>query len=130
MPPIDRNRWFALPGDPDQVQVDPAVEPPPYQFDDCERYVRRLAGVDESRASAMNGGPQDIRRFGSEVILGSTTMAAPDQAALVPADYIVSIGDELQITLWGSVDADVRAIGLVLGGLVVIASRFLQKPST
>lgn len=114
----------------------PAVEPPPYQFDDFERYVRRLAGVDESRASAMNGGPQDIRRFGSEVILGSTTMAAPDQAALVPADYIVSIGDELQITLWGSVDADVRATvdrtGRIsvprVGSFMVAGTRYAELP--
>lgn len=29
MPPMDRQRWFAMPGSPDPVQVDPAVEPPP-----------------------------------------------------------------------------------------------------
>ncbi len=112
------------------------AEPLPYQFDDFERYVRRLAGIDESRAGALSGGSQDIRRFGSEVILSSASMAAPDQAALVPADYIVSVGDELQITLWGSVDADVRATvdrtGRIsvprVGSFMVAGTRYSELP--
>lgn len=126
-----------------------AAEPPPYVPDDFERYVRRLAGVDESRASASQAvlrdgakpaksdpAQPDIRRFGSEVILGAQGMSEFDHGALVPADYIVSSGDELQITLWGSVDADVRAtvdrsgrISLPrVGSFMVAGTRYAELP--
>ncbi len=125
------------------------AEPPSYVPDDFERYVRKLAGIDESRAiasqTALRDGTKprtgepaqpDIRRFGSDVILGAQGMATPDQAALVPADYIVSSGDELQITLWGSVDADVRAtvdrsgrISLPrVGSFMVAGTRYAELP--
>ncbi|MGD9834206.1 MAG: polysaccharide biosynthesis/export family protein, partial [Piscinibacter sp.] len=114
-----------------------APEPPPYQPDDFERYVRKLAGIDESRVVAGLGGHQlDIRRFGAEVITAAQGMAAPDHGALVPADYIVSAGDELQITLWGSVDADVRTtvdrsgrISLPrVGSFMVAGTRYADLP--
>lgn len=119
---------------PGQAQFVP--EPAPYQPDDFERYVRKLAGIDESRAVAGLGGQVDIRRFGSEVVTAAQAMAAPDLGALVPADYVVSSGDELQITLWGSVDADVRTtvdrsgrISLPrVGSFMVAGTRYADLP--
>lgn len=108
----------------------------PYQPDDFERYVRRLAGIDESRSLVAPGAQLDIRRFGSEVISGGQSSGLPDGSALVPADYIVAPGDELQITLWGSVDADVRTtvdrsgrISLPrVGSFMVAGTRYAELP--
>lgn len=112
------------------------LEPAHYVPDDFERYVRRLAGIDESRSVVAQGGQLDIRRFGADVITASQGMTAPDHSALVPADYIISTGDELQITLWGSVDADVRTtvdrsgrISLPrVGSFMVAGTRYADLP--
>lgn len=115
----------------------PAAEPPvPYQPDDFERYVRRLAGIDESRSGLEPAGQFEIRRFGADVISGGHGMAMPDGSAMVPADYIIAAGDELQITLWGSVDADVRTTvdrsGRVslprVGSFMVAGTRYADLP--
>ncbi len=119
----------------------------PYQFDDFERYVRKMAGIDESRsaasasalrdpAAAIDPAQPDIRRFGADLMTGPQTMAAPDYGALVPADYVVAAGDELLITLWGSVDADMRAtvdrsgrISLPrVGSIMVAGTRYADLP--
>jgi len=64
-----------------------------------EAYVQDLA----SRQST------DITRFGSELLTnGKPGQGAPDYSPIVPADYVVQAGDELVVTLWGSVDADLR----------------------
>ena len=130
----------AAPASSPTSQGDPAPPnpgpPPPYQPDDFERYVRRLAGLDESRAVVAPGGQLDIRRFGAEVIAAPQALASVDHGALVPADYIVGSGDELQITLWGSVDADVRAtvdrsgrISLPrVGSIMVAGTRYADLP--
>ena len=64
---------------------------------DFEAYVRRQPGG------------QDVRRLGLDLIAG--LLPAGDNAdynPLVPADYLLRAGDELVLTLWGSVDADMR----------------------
>ena len=137
----------AQPGSQQLYRVPP--EPAPYVPDDFERYVRKLAGIEESRTvasqTALRDGTRppaadstqpDIRRFGADVILGGQSMATPDNAALVPADYIIAPGDELQITLWGSVDADVRTavdrsgrISLPrVGSFMVAGTRYADLP--
>ena len=149
---LPSNAYGPVPG---QALLRPMIEPAPYVPDDFERYVRKLAGIDESRAAAVPQIPRDpsrptsipvpppadaaqpdIRRFGSDLILGAQPLAAPDHGALVPADYVVSAGDELQITLWGSVDADVRAtvdrsgrISLPrVGSFMVAGTRYADLP--
>jgi protein involved in polysaccharide export with SLBB domain len=84
--------------------VERIVETPPvpYQLDEFEIYVRRLAGQD-----TVTG---EIRRFGADVVTGPQSFAVPDYNALVPQDYVLAAGDELQINLWGSVDADLRVV--------------------
>lgn len=50
-----------------------------------------------------------LKRFGSE--LATPEEGKPveqDTQQKVPLDYIISIGDEIQVTLWGGVDADIR----------------------
>lgn len=83
----------------------PTVRPPRYQPGAFELFVRRLANQD----------PRDengLRRFGSELITAAEPMrggdAPLDQSPSVPGDYLVAPGDELVVTLWGSVNADLR----------------------
>jgi protein involved in polysaccharide export with SLBB domain len=50
-----------------------------------------------------------LPRFGSDVV-AKLAAGAPDHAPLVPRDYILQTGDEVLITLWGSVEADLRLV--------------------
>lgn len=69
-----------------------AAKPRPSEF---EAFVQRLAGENVP-----------IRRFGAELMTPPSDLG--DAAPLVPPDYLVKTGDELTVTFWGSVDADVR----------------------
>ena len=74
-----------------------AVAFPPERPSDFEKYVDKLASG------------ADVRRFGSDFIKGLETHAdTADYNPLVPPDYLLRAGDELVLTLWGSVDADLR----------------------
>jgi len=95
--------------------------PVPGEF---ELYVRQLAGqsierdgpsaaqrkLTESESStelASDGRPL-IRRLGAELANIGADQTSVEFNPLVPPDYIVKPGDELQLTLWGSVDAQLR----------------------
>jgi protein involved in polysaccharide export with SLBB domain len=66
----------------------------PTQQSEFEAYVSGLAGA-------------PIQRLGSDLMLPARG-AAMEANRQVPADYIVGLGDEIQLTIWGSVDADLR----------------------
>jgi protein involved in polysaccharide export with SLBB domain len=73
---------------------------PPYTPGEFERFVQNQAGPDA-----------EIRRFGSDLV----TAGRPDGrdgelSPQVPADYVIGPGDEILLTLWGSVDADLRIV--------------------
>lgn len=100
------------------------VEPPkPSEF---EAFVQRLAGPD-----------QPVRRFGTELLAGAEPEPA-EVAPLVPPDYLVKPGDELLVTFWGSVDADMRLIvdrnGRItiprVGPVAVAGLRYADLPAT
>ena len=63
-----------------------------------ERYARRVSGDDE------------LRRYGHDLVARLQAMDERLEStnALVPPDYVVRAGDELLVTLWGSVDADLQ----------------------
>ncbi len=83
------------------------------QQTEFERYVQRAVGDDV-----------EIRRFGSELITPPVPQAydlqQPQQqqrsglasmgetSSQIPADYVISVGDEVLVTMWGTVDADLR----------------------
>lgn len=112
------------------------TKPPRYVPGEFEIYVNKLLGIDLQRLeeqqklerqAEQNGmliasdadnsitkriNPDEvIRRLGADMMLedpmapGGTGAEGPRQA---PADYLIGIGDEVQVTLWGSVDADLR----------------------
>lgn len=60
-----------------------------------EAYVSQLAGM-------------PVQRLGSDLMLPTRSLAATEANRQVPADYVVGLGDEIQLTVWGSVDADLR----------------------
>jgi protein involved in polysaccharide export with SLBB domain len=60
----------------------------------------------EIYASELAGVP--IQRLGSDLMLPSRNLASIEANRQVPPDYVVGLGDEIQLTLWGSVDADLR----------------------
>ncbi len=76
----------------------PLPPAPPYLPGEFERFVQRLAGIDA-----------DVRRLGAELVTGADSRTH-DPNPLVPDDYVVGPGDEVLVTLWGSVDADLRLV--------------------
>ena len=81
------------------VAASPSVasQPTKSKPSEFELYVRGLPGGSE------------IRRFGAGGFDANTTTGdAADYNPVVPADYQLRAGDELVVTLWGSVDADLR----------------------
>lgn len=68
------------------------------------------AGVDEFETYVRKLGYTGVQRFGQELIAGKANYDTAESSGLVPADYIIGTNDELQISLWGSVDADLRVL--------------------
>ena len=92
-------------------------ELPPGEF---ERYVQRL--IDPSRADPFARNPDGtplaqttgeipkIRRFGADLVMRVDDSDAAEDNPLIPPTYTLKPGDEVVVTLWGSVDAEVRAV--------------------
>ena len=93
--PFD-DRQRRLNGD-ELLQQDELLQPVdgPVRPDEFETYLRKL-------------GYPGIRRFGQELMSGRGGFDAPETSGLVPADYVIGPNDELQVTIWGSADADLR----------------------
>ncbi len=48
--------------------------------------------------------------FGQSLFLQAPSTFAPNDLMQVPSDYIIGPGDELQVKIWGQVEADLRVI--------------------
>ena len=95
----------------------PVPETPPGEF---ERYVQRV--LDPSRSERLVRAPDDggastpaaaaprIRRFGADLVSRTYDPGAAEENPQVPPDYLIKPGDEVVVTLWGSVDAEVRTV--------------------
>lgn len=106
-PQAERPAQPAPERDPDEADTRPSTEPQRdrrdearYEPTEFELYVQR---VTENRK---------LRRFGSDMIEMRVLEGADaaSHANPVPSDYPISSGDELILTLWGSVDADLRLV--------------------
>lgn len=108
---------------------------PEYRPGEFEEYVQRLAAQmpsnppsqsadtqQQNQATTQNqqdgadvpqrrSPTQKVRRLGADLMTADQCPSdGPDYNPLVPADYLVQAGDELALTLWGSVDADLRLV--------------------
>jgi protein involved in polysaccharide export with SLBB domain len=63
-----------------------------------ERYVQRAVGEEV-----------EVQRFGME-LLNARVGTPGEGSSQIPGDYIVSVGDELVVNLWGAVEADLRLV--------------------
>ena len=76
---------------------------PPSEF---ELYVNRLAFPNQEFGPDV---PLRIRRLGADLMVGTTfSREVVDFSPLVPPDYLISPGDEIVLSIWGSVDAELR----------------------
>lgn len=88
-----------------RVEVDETLlrQRPPSEF---EFYVNRLAFPTQDFTVESQ---LQIRRLGAELTVdGTRDRETVDFSPLVPPDYLISPGDELVISVWGSIDADLR----------------------
>jgi len=73
---------------------------PPYVPNEFERYVDGLG---------LTNGGEPVRRFGASLLTDPAVGAsATDPLPTVPADYVIKPGDEVAVTIWGALDADLR----------------------
>jgi protein involved in polysaccharide export with SLBB domain len=78
-------------------ETSPALVSNPYVPGEFEQFVQRLSGT-----------PVPVRRLGADLMTGSFDGRGADLSPLVPAEYIVAPGDEILITISGSVEADLQ----------------------
>jgi protein involved in polysaccharide export with SLBB domain len=91
--------------DPIDLRALESVLPEPSEF---EEYVNRLAFPNEVQRP---NSPLSIRRLGAGLITGQSKGAeAIDYSPLVPPDYLIASGDEIVLSIWGSVDAELRLV--------------------
>ncbi len=90
----------AQPGEQDDMRRDTrrsTTATPPVPRGEFELFVQRLVG------------PRPIiRRFGAELVTQTEDRNVAEFSPLVPADYVVKPGDEVLVTLWGSVNGDLK----------------------
>ena len=84
-----------------------------YQPSEFEVYVQQQAGSAQapmqSEAGAAQGPAVPVRRFGASLVADDAiASASQDPLPSVPADYIVRPGDEVNLVIWGTVDADLQ----------------------
>ncbi len=87
--------------------------PQGYQPSEFEAYVQQQAGSTSAQPQDEQGAPQGgghpVRRFGSNLVTDDTAASASqDPLPSVPGDYIVRPGDQINLVIWGSVDADLQ----------------------
>ncbi len=98
---------------------------------------RYVPGEFEMFVQKQAGPEIDIRRFGADLMLAPLDRSITEIVPLVPVDYLIKPGDELMLTLWGSVDADLRLLvdrsGRVsiprVGTVLVAGVRYADLPA-
>lgn len=93
-----------------------------YKPGEFEIYVNRLLGWEPEQplstqiatptrdgSKSNDEGPELlVKRLGVELMTEDLGTLGSDGPKQVPSDYVLGIGDEVQLTIWGSVDADLR----------------------
>jgi protein involved in polysaccharide export with SLBB domain len=116
-----------------ELRAPDAFPPNPSEF---EEYVNRLAFPN---SVARPDTPLAIRRLGSGLITGQNRDGESiDYNPQVPPEYLIATGDEIVLSVWGSVDAELRLIvdrsGRIsvprVGTIMVSGVRYGDLPST
>ncbi len=80
--------------------IEPRLPPVPYVPGEFERYVQ---------AQLPPGRNAVVRRFGQNLMTDPAALSAgQDPLPAVPSDYVIKPGDEIALTVWGSIDANLR----------------------
>jgi protein involved in polysaccharide export with SLBB domain len=117
----------------EQPQDERRGEPPSYKPGEFDLFVQGRIG----RALLNEGGEvASVRRLGAELLTHPADSESIDFSPQVPPDYLIKNGDEIVVTLWGSVDADVRLVvdrtGRVsiprVGPVLVAGVRYAELP--
>jgi len=101
-----------------------------------ERYVTRLAAAPKAERDPSGEPLQRVRRFGADLLWASPDDERGAGGAAVTDDYIVGPGDELQLDIWGGVEASLRlpvsrrgTVSIPRVGTVAVAgTRFADLP--
>lgn len=78
-------------------QMAPSVPRIPYVPGEFEAFVQGLAG-------------SPVKRLGADLVTDDADLRTAELNPMVPDDYTVGPGDEVLVTIWGSVDADLRLV--------------------
>lgn len=75
--------------------------------------ARKLPVPSEYEIYVSNLADSNVRRLGSDLMAptrdtGNAREAALESNRQIPPDYIIGVGDEIQVVVWGAVDADLR----------------------
>jgi protein involved in polysaccharide export with SLBB domain len=95
----------AAPGS--QDQYNPGTPPPNPSYLQHSTLVRPETEFEQMVADSV-GRPLPL--FGQSLFIQSPSTFSPVDFMQVPSDYIIGPGDELQIKIWGQVEANLRAI--------------------
>ncbi|MFL6681010.1 MAG: SLBB domain-containing protein [Burkholderiaceae bacterium] len=90
----------------------------PYEPGEFERYVQQQASAMQQVEQPAQGqddtahppaAPRAIRRFGANLVTDDAQVGpTQDPLPVVPGDYIVRPGDEIDLVIWGTVEADLQ----------------------
>lgn len=93
----------------DAPVIRPRVDAPPVLVEAPRPYPMRAKPNDFEKYVHRQPEGADVRRLGMDLIDGLRPGAeTTDYNPLVPPDYVMRAGDELVLTMWGAVDADMR----------------------
>jgi protein involved in polysaccharide export with SLBB domain len=87
------------------------IQLPPYVPSEFERYVQTKVSPSPLRPGQAQERQERVRRFGSLLLTDPTLYGSTqDPLPTVPGDYVVKEGDEVVVTVWGPVDADLHLV--------------------
>jgi protein involved in polysaccharide export with SLBB domain len=101
-------------------QAEPRLTIPtqPYQPSEFEKYVQQLVAAQPMQqqqqpqprqTQQQQAAPLEVRRFGANLVTDDAIASATqDPLPSVPGDYIIRPGDEIALTIWGTVDANLQ----------------------
>jgi len=100
----------------------PPTRPQVYQPSPFEIFARRVAGeITLPNEIELRADRKRLRRFGADLMLQGKPdngqapnqnqfLGNDDYASQIPPDYVLKAGDEVVVTLWGAVDANLRLV--------------------